>query len=108
MIEKLCNGVIPFIWNRLPLDSVRAVKIPCLAEDWFVEDAILNGSPFVWRDLDRVESHRRLYRYAKERAWERGEYGTSPQHLLLHQMTILFPALVVKTLQPSFDRKVAS
>ena len=92
-MREWCNGVIPFMWDRLPLKEGARDTSPSLAEDWFVEDAIAAGSPFVWRTLDPEASHRALYRYATMDAWKRGEYGGSPERLLLHQIVILIPVL---------------
>jgi hypothetical protein len=100
-VHTFCNGVIPFVWDRLPLDKAHkpASGKPCLAEDWFAEDAIAMGSPFIWRGRPPEESHRLLYRYAKDenmkRLEEKGEYIRNPEWLLLHQMAELVPALLM-------------
>ena len=97
-ITQLCNGLVPYMWDRLPLDSVHEPKDPSLREDWFVADAITAGSPFVWRGKSAEQSHRLLYRYARNRNVEgllsTGRYQRDPEILLLHQMVGLVPALI--------------
>lgn len=94
-VTSFCNGVIPFIWDRLPLGTAPNPLNgrPCLEEDYFVADLIDAGSPLQWRGRDAETSHRLLYRYARHEAHKRGEYGTQPHWLLWHQMVILFPTL---------------
>jgi hypothetical protein len=100
-LHTFCNGIIPFIWDRLPLDKAHKPVNgkPCLAEDWFAEDAIAAGSAFAWRGRPPEESHRLLYRHANDenmkRLEEKGEYSRHPEWLLLHQMIELFPVMLV-------------
>lgn len=94
-IREFCNGVIPFTWDRLPLNETpQPVNgMPCLQEDWFIEDAIKAGSQFSWRGRSCEESLRLLYRFARKRNTERG-YQTSQYHwLILHQVEELLPAV---------------
>lgn len=101
VVHTFCNGVIPFIWDRLPLNEAPLPHNgkPCLDEDWFAEDCVAGGSPFVWRGRSVEESHRLLYRYARmenlKRLRERGEYRFDPYKHLLSQMLGII-ALVVK------------
>lgn len=103
-ITTLCNGVIPFIWDRLQLGGGREVKIPSLREDWFVEDALAAGCPFVWRGRDPETSLRLLFRYARDSQFERDTYHPFAAELLLHQMTQLMPVLVAKAAEGRIDQ----
>lgn len=89
-------AVVAFIWDRLPLAKTADTKgrVPCLQEDWFVEEALSRGSQFEWRGRDAETSHRMLYRYARTQAHKRGEFGGEPHWLLLHQMVELLPAML--------------
>jgi hypothetical protein len=91
----LPDGLLDFVWDRLPIDSYDLTK-SCLAEDWFVEDALAAGSPFVWRGRDPETSHRLLYWHAHKCNIERGYVEHSPEWLLLQQMTVLLPVLFAK------------
>ncbi len=94
-VHEFCNGVVLFVWDRLPLDKSASIdgRQPCLEEDWFVEDALAADSPFVWRGRSPEESHRLLYRYARLDNFERGFTFPHPERLLLHQMVELIPLL---------------
>jgi hypothetical protein len=99
-----------FMWDRLALVDAADIggRPPCLEEDWFVEDAVGHGSPFVWRGLGAEESHRLLYRYARKAAHERWQFGGQPHLLLLHQMTTLLPAIATEAVSPKIDSPTAS
>lgn len=94
------NGLAGFMWDRLPLAECEHNRIPALAEEWFVKDALAAGSPFQWRGNSPEKSHRLLYRYAVregvKNAFRIGRYAARPEWLLLHQMTDLLEALLGK------------
>ena len=92
---EFSGGVIPFVWDRLPLDKHFDIqgREPSLAEDWFVEDTIAIGSQFTWRGKPTELSHRMLYRHARAEAHLRGEFGGRPHWLLWEQMMLLIPLL---------------
>ena len=95
------NNLLLFVWNRLPLDKVNTPASPSLAEDWFAEDSIASGSPFIWRSLSAEESHRRLFRYAVWWNVETGLQNRYPAEVLLNQMVLLLPAVISAALMVS-------
>jgi hypothetical protein len=107
MNAALPDGLLAFVWDRLPIDSYDLTK-SCLAEDWFVEDALAAGSPFVWRGRDPETSHRLLYRHARKLNIERGYVEQSPERLMLHQMVILLPAAFGRAVEIYEEQRLAA
>lgn len=98
-VRNFNNGVINFMWDRLPLQECEMNRVPSLAEDWFAEDALAGGSPFVWRKASPEHSHRLLYRYAVkqnvENMFRRGHAHRKPEWFMLEQMLGLIGLSIV-------------
>ena len=78
---------------RLPKVSEPFKSKPCLAEEWFVEDALPCVGNYVTKD-----ELRKIWRVA--RLQRLGLFsGAGCPRLLLHQMTQLLPELFTKALQ---------
>jgi len=111
-IATLANGVVPFVWDRLQMADLPQPVAPCLAEDWFVEDCLAAGSPFVWRNAGPEQSHRLLYRLARknncERLFKHGKWQPNAEWLLFHQMVELIPALFAVAASVSEEQGIAA
>jgi len=96
--DSLLDDLTEFTCARLPAIFGPIPDGPSsLDEDWWLEDRVAAGVHFPLKKLSQRDGLRACYRWARQRAWERGEYGEPSAHaqLLLHQMLVLQPTMFV-------------
>lgn len=90
--DKLLDDLTEFCAARLPtLHTPRQPKVPCLSEDWWVEERLAEGRVFPMPKLSPEEGLRWCWRFARDRNPFGG--GDERPDTLLHQMTEMLPML---------------
>ena len=97
--NPIVNDLCKFLYDRLPSAICKPieVKVPCLHEDWWVEEKIKLG--YVVPGVnDNEQGLRNIYRWGRHIAIEQGDWFFIDHHkeLLLHQVTELIPTFFMK------------